>query len=85
MQITQVNGVGLCTNGLVWQDCDVYFYPNDVIGISTGWTPALGYSGNATMVLSTAWSPALGYSGNATLVISTAWTPSIAFGNETPE
>lgn len=78
--ITQINGVGLVTNGLVWQKPEIWFDFQSVDNISTGWTAAAGYSGSATLY-STGWTAAAGYSGSATL-IATSWTESRAFGLE---
>lgn len=72
VQITQINGHGLLTKGFVWQLPELWFDPQSMDGVATGWTAALGYTGSAS-VLATGWTAAIGYAGSAS-VISTAWT-----------
>lgn len=56
VNIVQVNGVGLLTDGFVWQIPELWFAPESVDGIATGWTAAAGYSGcAAASLISTAW------------------------------
>lgn len=52
--VSQINGVGLVTGGLVWQKPEIWFDIQSVDGISTGWTAAAGYSGSATLI-TTSW------------------------------
>lgn len=57
VQVSQINGVGLVTSGLVWQGPEIWFYPQAVDGIATGWTAAAGYSGcAAASLITTTWS-----------------------------
>ena len=83
IQVAQINGVGLLTNGFVWQMPEIWFYPQEARSLTTGWTASLGYSGSAT-VIATGWTAALGYFGS-TSSISTTWTSPVAFGLELPE
>lgn len=78
IQIVQVNGIGLVTNGLIWQGPEIWFDAQAAMNLTTGWTAAAGYMGSATLV-STAWTAAIGYSGSAS-VYQTTWTKS-AFGS----
>ena len=54
VNVVQVNGIGLVTNGFVWQIPELWFAPQSVDGIATGWTAALGYAGS-TSVITTSW------------------------------
>lgn len=57
VQIVSINGVGLVTNGLVWQANSVWFDPGSMDGIATGWTACAGYSGSAmASLIITNWS-----------------------------
>lgn len=84
VQITQINGVGLVTNGFVWQGPEIWFYPQNVDGISTGWAASAGYSGCvASSLISTSWTASPGYPGSS-VTITTVWTASQSFGDEYP-
>lgn len=79
-QIDAINGVGLLTRGFIWQGPAVWFDPQSMYGVSTNWSAAAGYSGNATLY-TTGWTAAIGYAGSAT-TYATTWVKSQSFGSE---
>lgn len=77
IQIDQINGYGLITNGFLWQFNEIWFYPQEAAPITTTWA-----DGNAP--ITTGWSPCIGYLGSS-LVITTNWVNSRSFANEIPD
>lgn len=78
VQVVQINGVGLLTDGFIWQAPEYWFHPQSMYGVSTSWSAAAGYSGCVSAsLISNSWTAAAGYSGCAAAsLITTAWTNS---------
>jgi hypothetical protein len=84
VQITSINGVGLLTNGFIWQAPSIWFDPQAFDGVSTTWAAAYGYPGSSFNIL-TGWTASAGYSGCAAAsLIATSWASSQSFADEFP-
>jgi hypothetical protein len=82
-QIVSINGIGLVTDGFIWQGPAVWFDAQAYsTPVTTTWSASYGYAGSS-LTISTGWTASIGYSGSASL-ISTSWTASQNFGDEFP-
>lgn len=82
VQNVSINGIGLVTDGFIWQGPAIWFDPNAFAPLSTSWNAASGYVGSS-VIIATGWTAAIGYVGSSS-VISTLWVASQSFADEFP-